>query len=349
MGNKLSKAKIFEQRVSSVKEYLSTHLTPSNALDLAKEIVRGAEGGGELEDFDKWLNDRFIPQTVWLGKDDYTRAITRALPQALQFAGSDFGSTRQRDLGQLWTDTARGFLGEIAIKRFIESNFRMEIEQDISMDKMIDEYIATDIKAVKEAGENYRAPKMNVSVKTGKFNARWMDEYSAAKIKNVDAFVFVRAGTARVHFVAFLKSVSFLKTKLLPLAEELGELSPDTSKQLWDTIPDFEAVPAYVSGFLIKKDLKLPIHSLGFQLKGSENYGGKGKDTRRMEITSGAGILTRQNILQFSEVKAINPDSKISMKIGGINSDVGDKDHFYANTGSLLFGMDNWRKFVSRL
>lgn len=349
MPKKLSKEAIFNSQVEVVKSFLAQRLSADNANDLAKEIIRGADGGSEIQDFDEWFNNRFIPQVVWLDKNDYARAITRALPQALKFAGSDFGSTRQRDLGQLWTDTARGFLGEIALKRFIEQNFGVEIEQDISMDKLIDDYISSDIKAVKEAQSDYRPPKINVSVKTGKFNARWMDEYSAAKIKNVDAFVFVRAGTAREHFVAFLKEVSFLKSKLFPMAEELGELTPDKSDQLWDAIPQFEAVPAYVSGFLMKNELNLPVHLLGYSLKGNENYRGKGKDTRRIEINQGVGILTTQNILSIPEIRQINQDGNLKMIISGINSDISDKDHFYANTGSLSYGKENWQKFVNQL
>lgn len=349
MTKKLSKEAIFNQRVEVIGSFLSQHLSEENSKELAKEIIRGADGGGEIHDFDEWVNDRFIPQVVWLEKEDYARAITRALPQALQFAGSDFGSTRQRDLGQLWTDTARGFLGEIAFKRFIESNFGVEIEQDTSMDKLIAEYISTDIKAVREPQSAYRLPRINVSVKTGKFNARWMDEYSAAKIRDVDSFVFVRAGTAREHFVAFLKAVSFLKTKLFPMAEELGELSPESSAKLWDAIPDFEAVPAYISGFLTKKDLNLPIHSLVFDLKGSENYQAKGKDTRRIEITGGVGVFTTMYLLKIPEIRKLNPEGKIKMLIGGINSEIGDKDHFYANTGSFSYGMANWQTFVNQL
>lgn len=349
MKKGLSKEDIFNERVKVVSEYLAQRLSKDNAIDLGTEIIRGADGGSEILDFKEWLEKRFIPQVVWLEKDDYARAITRALPQALRFAGSDFGSTRQRDLGQLWTDTARGFLGEIAFKRFIETNFGIELQQDISIDKLIDDYISSDIKAVKEAQTDYRPPKINVSVKTGKFNARWMDEYSAAKIKNVDAFVFVRAGTAREHFVAFLKAVSFLKSKLFPMAEELGELTPESSAKLWDAIPEFEAVPAYVSGFLMKKDLNMPIHSIEFELKGQENYRGKGKDTRKILINRGVGIFTRQTLLNIPELKQINPEGNIQMLIGGINSEVGDKDHFYANTGSFSFGLGNWRNFVNQL
>ncbi len=349
MAKKMSKEGIFNQRTEIVSNFLNQRLSKENSIDLAKEIVRGADGGSEIQEFDDWFNGRFVPQVVWLEKEDYARAITRALPQALQFAGSDFGSTRQRDLGQLWTDTARGFLGEIALKRFVEDNFGIEIEQDTSMDKLIEEYISSDIKAVREHQAEYRPPKINVSVKTGKFNARWMDEYSAAKIRDVDSFVFVRAGTAREHFVAFLKEVSFLKTKLFPMAEELGELTPETSAKLWNAIPEFEAVPAYVSGFLMKKDLNMPIHSLGFDFKGNENYRGKGKDTRRIEITRGVGVFTVQTLLEIPEIRQINPDGNINMIIGGINSDVGDKEHFYANTGSFSYGMDNWQRFVNQL
>ncbi len=344
----MSKEKIFNQRVEVVCDFLKQHLPIEKAKDLAKEIIRGADGGSEIQEFEEWFSNRFCPQVVWLNKEDYARAITRALPQALEFAGSDFGTARQRDLGQLWTDTTRGFLGEIAFKQFIENKFSIEIEQDISMDKKIENYISSDIKGIKEPDATFRVPKINVSVKTGKFNARWMDEYSASKNKNVDAFIFVRAGTAREHFVAFLKEASFLKSKLFPLAVELGELTKETSTELWDKIPDFELIPSYISGFLMKNDLNMPIHSLCFELKGQENYRGK-KDTRRIEIINGVGVFNIRNLLTVPEVQKINPNGKIKMIISGINSEVGDDDHFYANTGSFLYGEKNWKMFVNRL
>ena len=67
----------------------------------------------------------------------------------------------------------RGLLGEIAVQRFFIERLGTQIEQDTSLDLDIDDYISTDIKRVQEPSGEYRATKINTSIKTGKFNARW--------------------------------------------------------------------------------------------------------------------------------------------------------------------------------
>lgn len=337
-----TKIEIFTNRVEQVKAVLAERLSSENAESLSQQLIRGAEGGLELENFEVWLEQRFKPQLVWLDNDDYTRAITRALPQALKFAATDFGSARQRDLGQLWTDTARGFLGEIAFQRFLKERLNVIIEQDISMDKARDEYISTDIKSVREPQGNYsRPPKINVSVKTGKFNARWMDEYSVSKTEMIDIFIFARVGTVREHFIAFLKAISFLGTKLFPAAEKLGELTSQTREELWNSIPEFEPVPAYIPGYLMHKELNLPIHDLHVRVMGGKN--------RRILITQGVGNFSTKVLRMDERIKAIDPEGKLPLVIDGIGSEITESPHFYANTGALVYGMTNWRKFVALL
>lgn len=339
---------IFDERVNAVANVLGQQISAVNAAELAKQIVRGAGGGSEFDGgFENWLETRFLPQTIWLSSDDYARGITRALPQALIFAGSDFGSSKQRDLGQLWTDTARGLLGEIAVQRFFVEKLGIKIEQDTSLDLDIDDYITTDIKRVQESSGEYRETKINTSIKTGKFNARWLDEYSAPKNSHIDAFIFVRLGTPKEHFVSYLKDISFLKTKLFPKAIELGELTADSSSELWDSIPKFEPIPAYVSGFLLAKDLISPIHSVTLEVAGRENY--RGRDTRKIYIKKGVGVFTRNNLYTIPEFLEIDPEHKLKIIISGIEKEIDNKDHFYANTGSFDYGIDNWRRFAARL
>lgn len=346
--NKKERA-IFESRVNAVASTLGQQISESNSIDLAKQIVRGADGGSEFDEngFEEWLNNRFLPQTIWLSSDDYARGITRALPQALIFAGSDFGSSKQRDLGQLWTDTARGLLGEIAVQRFFTEKLGMHIQQDTSLDQDLDDYISTDIKFVKSPSGEYRPTKINTSIKTGKFNARWLDEYSAPKIAQIDAFIFVRLGTPKEHFVAYLKDISFLKSKLFPKAIELGELTTDASAALWDSIPEFEPIPAYVSGFLMRQDLTYPIHSVTAEITGSENY--RGRDTRKIYIRKGVGVFTRNNLYALPEFQRLDPEGRLKVIVEGIEKEVDNKDHFYANTGSFNYEIENWRRFASRL
>lgn len=343
------KSPSIDDRISDVANFLTRKLSPVNAHELARQIVKGAEEGREYHEgnFISWLNERFIPQTVWLSSDDYSRGITRALRQALKFTRSDFGSSKQRDLGQLWTDTARGLLGEIAVQHFFAEKLGSQIQQDTTLEQDLNNYISTDIKFIKEPSGEYRKAKINTSIKTGKFNARWLDEYSAPKIAHIDAFIFVRLGTPKEHFVAYLKDISFLKTKLFPKAVDLGELTYDILSDLWSSIPDFEPIPAYISGFLLRQDLSLPIHYVKAEIKGSENY--MGRDTRKIYIKEGVGIFTRKNLYARAEFRKIDPDNKIKVVIEGIEKEIDNKEHFYANSGAFSYGLENWRKLLAKL
>lgn len=336
---------ILDKQIMAVSEILNEKISAVNALGLARQIVAGAEK--EFDDFDNWLKNRFLPQIIWLTIDDYTKGITRALPQALTFAQSRPDNFKQRNFLRLWIDTARGLLGEIAVQRFFTERLGLQIQQDTSLDQDLDDYISTDIKFVKEPSGDYRQTKINTSIKTGKFNARWLDEYSAPKIAQIDAFIFVRLGTPKEHFVAYLKDISFLKTKLFPKAIELGELTADSSSALWDSIPEFEPIPAYISGFLMRQDLTYPIHFVTAEITGNENY--KGRDTRKIHIKKGVGVLTRNNLYARPDFQELDPEDKLKVIIKGIEKEIDNKDHFYANTGSFNYGIESWRRLTSRL
>jgi len=341
MAGKTTKQQLFNQQVGMISEKLKSVLDAESATLLSEQLLKGVNGGSETGDFNDWLQNRFIPQLVWLDQDDYTRAITRALPQALKMTASDFGSTRQRDLGQLWTDTARGFMGEIAVKKFLEEKFDTIVEPDISTDKPIDEYISTDIKSVsKILGNkiNSRPLKQKISIKTGKFNARWLDEYSANKTESIDVFIFVRIGTGRDHFVAFLKTISFLGTKLFPIAEDLGELNPETRKNLWDSIPSFQPIPVYITGFLSRNNLHLPIHSVNAKLSGKKN--------KKILILEGVGEFSMNALRQNPQITSIDPKEELKIVIDGLDREIDNSPHFFANTGALQWGVNNWRNLI---
>ena len=183
-------------------------------------LCDGAVKGGDLEsfpDFSSWL-EWLAWSTVVLDERDYLKAAVSALSLAPVLAGTDYGSSKQRDLGQLWTDAIRGFLGEIAFANWLKARFGVAAELDYSRGSL-SEFLPSDIRSV-----DGRPPRLRVSIKTTKLRGIWLD-VPFKQIEHSDVFVLVRVGVSRHHFLAFLKSISAIRDKLLSRGVELGVIS----------------------------------------------------------------------------------------------------------------------------
>jgi len=308
-----------------------------NAHTLAVQILRGAKAGLEINDvgFEEWFENRFKYQFVWLDKDDYSKALVRALWLAPVFAGTDFGRSRQRDMAQIWTDTARGFLGEIAVSKFLYGNFSIETSLDTRRGKLA-EFLPTDIVRIKFPNSDWRRPNLRISIKTTKFNGRWLD-VPGAQIEHSDVFILVKIGILRYHFLAFLKAISFLKDKLFPKAKNLGELNNDMAEELWDEIPHFDPIPAYIAGYLNKNKLNLPIHQLICRKKGRTKV--------RIVVTQGIGIFSRETLRNHPSIRKLDPDGKLRIEIEPIIDSI-TAPHFFAHSGGLSWGEKEWQKLI---
>lgn len=329
-------SKLFKSEIQTI---LSERIEDKkNIAKLEEQIIKGAAGGLEFEELDdKWVK-RFRYHFVWLDRDDYTRALVRALWLAPKFAGTDFGGSRQRDMGQVWTDTARGFLGEIAISRFLKERFEIDVELERRRGELKD-FLSTDIIRIRLPKEDWREPRLTVSVKTTKFNGRWLDA-PGGQIEHSDVFVLIKLGIQRDHFLAFLKAISFLKDKLFPSAKELGELSDENAKLLWDEIPQFEVIPAYIAGFIAKSELNLPIHMLNVKLKGRTDI--------RLAVTQGVGLFSPQVLREHPKFQELDPEGRLRIEIEPIISSYSGTK-FLAHSGSLKFGEESWRALIESM
>src|SRR3989344_1162626 len=81
------------RRIGIMSPVLAENISDLNTVQqLAVELIRGSENGLEFTDapsFDAWFEDRFKPQLVWLTKEDYERALLRALWLARTFSATD--------------------------------------------------------------------------------------------------------------------------------------------------------------------------------------------------------------------------------------------------------------------
>jgi len=222
---------------------------------IVEELIEGAIRGGDINYFGgdlkawiEWLSWASVP----LDERDYLEVAVHALRLAPRLAATDYGTARQRDLGQLWTDTIRGFLGEKAFVKWLKQRFGILAELDYRRGPL-EEFLPSDIKKVK-IGKEERAPHLKISIKTTKLRGIWLD-VPGAQVEHSDIFVLVRVGVTREHFVAFLKKISVIREKLLEQAKNLGIITEDELEEIWNVVPEFTAIPAYIVGFLDKRDI----------------------------------------------------------------------------------------------
>lgn len=333
-------SKIPEEYKSDIAEVLGEKITDEESVStLVNQLLKGAKKSLELDDsFEEWLSKRFKYQFLWLDRDDYSKALIRALWLAPRFAGTDFGSSRQRDMAQVWTDTARGFLGEIVLSKFLFQIFGIETKLDTRRGELA-EFLPTDIAQIKLPGEDWRAPNLNISLKTTKFNGRWLD-LPGSQFEHSDVFVLIKIGVLRQHFLAFLKAVSFLRDKLFVTAKDLGELDDENASELWNEIPEFEPIPAYSPGFLVKGEINQPVHSINAKVKGRKN--------KCIAITQGIGLFSGSNIRDVPEIRALDPTGTLRVEIEPIIDSLTGA-HFLANSGSLRYGEDSWKELIGML
>lgn len=330
--------------------YLREIITDERVLqEISQTLIRGAINSGETKDSEEgiknWFNQRFKPNSVILDKDDYSKALIRSLWIAPNLASLDFSGGRLRDFAQLWTDTARGFLGEIAVQKFLKDNFNFNMHLDTRRGE-VEEFMPSDILVLEKGKQKPRESNIKVSIKTGKFNARWI-EIPESQFKQSDVFVLVKLGISRYHFSAYLKMLKTVE-QLFERGIELKELDKEQIKILSSEIPDWMPIPAYIAGFVDKSDLKLPIHSITFRTPRQRRKAPNGgRPISRIEIEGGIGLFSYSTVEELKEIKGTNADSDIPIIIAGINKEA--DGNFYASSGQMKTEKKYWDELVRKL
>lgn len=295
-------------------------------------VVKKALEGGETEidKIEDWANNRFIPNCVEINKDEYALMCVNALKSVSSVAATDYGSSRQRDLGQMWADMVRGYLGEIAFVKFLKINWGVEADMGHEQGSLGD-YLPMDIHEIKLPGESYRKPKINISIKTSKWNGIWLD-IPGDQFNHSDIHVFVKIGAGRDHLFAFFKEISVFRDKVLKIGEDVGSLTKDESEQLYKSLPSFTPIKAYICGFASKSKGYEPLSYSGN--KGRKNFTVQGWN----------GPISAGDLDKIKETESIS--GKVSF------SGIGDFSHaqgYLFNTGSLVWTKDDWDNVISML
>lgn len=309
-----------------------------------EDLCEGAVKGRDMDQFGNY--SEWISWLKWssvkLDENDYLKAALHGLRLAPSISATDYGTARQRDLGQLWTDIIRGFLGEIAFAKWLKERFGMNAELDFRRGSL-EEFLPSDIRRI-----NGREPRLNISIKTTKLGGIWLD-IPGKQIAHSDIFVLVRVGVTREHFVAFLKKISVIRDKLISEAQARGLLSKEELNEIWNVVPEFTFIPAYIAGFLDKQEISEHIKDefkiievdaeikikkaiinkyLGFWHPNKPEYD---KTVREMLRTKG---------------KNIKDGMKIEFEgIGSFTETL----HFIASSGVLKKKENEWKKLIQRI
>ena len=294
--------------------------------------MKKAESGQEFKDdseLEIWLNERFLPNIVFISEDGYARMCIDALKILKSTAATDYGSSRQRDLGQLWGDMTRGYLAEYAFCLFLKQTWNIDAELGHEKGSLQD-YLPSDIHQIQKGSEASRAPNIKIGIKGTKWNGIWFD-IPGSQFDHSDVHVFVKVGTARDHLFAYFKHISVFKDKVLKKGIELGVLNQEEANSLFENLPLFQPISAHVAGFVVRdkeyKDL---------------DYSGK-KGRMHYTVESWNGEIKTGDLQRIKERENIETNGKIQFE--GIGKFAHDKGYLF-NVGNLLWKKEDWEKFV---
>lgn len=243
-------------------------------------------------------------------------------------AATDYGSSRQRDLGQLWGDMTRGYLAELAFILYLKQRWGIDAELGHEVGEL-EEFLPTDIHKVKK-DDKIRDPKIKIGIKGTKWNGIWFD-IPGAQFHHSDIQIFVKVGTSRDHLFAYFKHISVFKDKILKKGIEVGSLDKEEADTIYDRLPAFQKIPAYISGFAIvdSKYDDLP-------------YSGK-KGRIHFTVQSWKGEVKPGDLDRIKTKEELPGNGKVQFE--GIGSFAHDRG-FLFNVGNLLWKEDDWKKYV---
>jgi len=322
-----------KSNIESFCKDIIAHKLPDLSLSSAQSFVSKAYLSGMIKNtninqLSYWFNNIFLPNHFSLDYDDYCEAAIQALFMCPKVASTDYGTSRERDFGQKWTDTIRGYLGEIAIRKFFFSKFGLKIE--LGHDEgTLEEYKYTDIHQVKLKNENeYRQPRLDISIKSIKCNGLWLD-IPGDQLNHSDIFIVASLGIETNHLFSFFKKLSVFEL-LMDQNERLKLLDNKEIQKLVNHFPSFKQIIGYVPGFQLKAET---------QRKPNFEYDGqKGKEI--YTIRSFSGFLAKD----FKD-KIKDEENAKDVKFEGIGN-FSSNDKYIFGIGFLKNSLNDWNKFV---
>jgi len=313
------------------------HNQISNVLNveenIAATILKKALEGNECSDktIETWIHEKLIPFSVTIDENGYKLMCIDALKIVGKTVATDFGSSRQRDFGQLWADLTRGYLGEYAAKIFLKNKFKMDVELGHNAGKL-ENFLQSDISLVKDSNGVFRKPRINIGIKTIKWNGIWFD-IPNAQFNHSDFQICVKLGTERDHLFSFFKSIGIFKDIILKIGTEINSLTKSEASEIYNSIPDFKPIGAYICGFI----------KVNSNFKELNYKGSKGK--KHFTINEWHGPIKSGDLEKIKNIEGISNGNIKFKNIGEFSHENG----YLFNTGTLNYNWDEWNEMIQKI
>ena len=215
-----------------------------NYIKVGKEVSIEKKGRRNViikKDFESWLDTR-KSRLVSLNLQDYIMCLEFAINSYYAYKStSDFGTTTQRDAGKFVSNFVIGKLGEIAVYKFLKSNFDIDIKLDFDIREAVVGQDITEIAKPRRGGKVYNPPKQRVAIKTTKFKNVWLvvpQKEVEDATRASDIYILTRVDLPMDHMIRILREHKALE-------------------KLKNVIPDFGDVKAEICGFTSRTDLQV--------------------------------------------------------------------------------------------
>lgn len=329
--------------------------TKSSCKSFLERLCEGIMKGCDAESY-KTINDwtaDLVFSSIVLTYEDYLKAAVHALRLAPKIAATDYGTSRQRDLAQVWTDAIRGFLGEIAFEKWLKERFGIEVGLDFRAGSL-EEFLPSDIAWVKRPGESPRSPRLKISIKTTKLQGIWLD-IPYAQLEHSDVFVMVRVGVSRNHFIAFLKEISVIRDKIFEMAKKLGIQFDE--EEVWKTIPSFTDIVAFVVGFFDRRQYPGLERNREVVLSADGNLKRHQKERYKIVLNKFVGWwnprdhkykITIAHIFKNKGLDVPTDPSMLDVEFEGLG-EPSEALHFFVSSGMLKRKRDDWENLLEEL
>lgn len=143
--------------------------------------------------------------TFILDIEDYAKCFDFSLAMLYRgYTPADWGTGRKREAGQNITNWIRGQLGELALQKFLEKRFGLNVELDFDLH---DDIVPQDIVGVKDGGK-VREPRIKIAVKSTKWKNSFLilgDSEVELENRKSDIYVLVRIDLPDDHLMRISK------------------------------------------------------------------------------------------------------------------------------------------------